>query len=81
MNTQINTLIGQTLKNVMSMNEREVYKMRHFLYRIYTEEEEDGVLSKVPMQGFFRIWTRELSLDAVFMTVFAIGRTDMMLYD
>ena len=45
------------------------------------EEEEDGVLSKVPMQGFFRIWTRELSLDAVFMTVFAIGRTDMMLYD
>ena len=39
------------------------------------------VLAKVPVPGFFRIWTREKDLDAIFLTVFAIGRTDMMLYD
>ena len=45
------------------------------------EEDESGVLSKMPAPGFFRIWTREKYLDAIFMTAFAIGRTDMTLYD
>lgn len=45
------------------------------------EEDEGGILTKVPFPGFFRIWTREERLDAIFMTVFAIGRTDMMLYN
>ena len=45
------------------------------------EEDEGGMLSKVPAPGFFRVWTREKNLDAVFLTLFAIGRTDMALYD
>ena len=45
------------------------------------EEDAGGILTKVPFPGFFRIWTREKDLDAIFLTVFAIGRTDMMLYD
>ena len=45
------------------------------------EEDEGGVLTKMPAPGFFRIWTREKYLDAIFLTAFAIGRTDMMLYN
>ncbi len=45
------------------------------------EEDAGGVLSKMPVPGFFRIWTREKYLDAIFLVAFAIGRTDMMLYD
>ena len=45
------------------------------------EEDEGGVLAKMPAPGFFRIWTREKYLDAIFLAAFAIGRTDMMLYD
>lgn len=45
------------------------------------EEDEGGLLTKVPFPGFFRIWTCEENLDAVFLTVFAIGRTDMALYN
>jgi hypothetical protein len=45
------------------------------------EEDAGGVLSKMPVPGFFRIWTREKNLDAIFMVAFAIGRTDMMLYN
>ena len=45
------------------------------------EEDEGGILSKVPFPGFFRIWTREENLDVIFLTAFAIGRTDMMLYN
>ena len=45
------------------------------------EEDEGGLLSKMPAPGFFRIWTREKYLDAIFLTAFAIGRTDMMLYN
>ena len=35
----------------------------------------------MPSPGFFRIWTREENLDVIFLTAFAIGRTDMMLYN
>ncbi len=45
------------------------------------EEDAGGVLAKVPFPGFFRIWTREKDLDAIFLTAFAIGRTDMTLYN
>ena len=45
------------------------------------EEDEGGVLTKMPAPGFFRIWTREKYLDAIFLAAFAIGRTDMMLYN
>ncbi len=45
------------------------------------EEDDRSVLAKMPAPGFFRIWTREENLDAIFMTAFAIGRTDMTLYN
>ena len=45
------------------------------------EEDEGGLLSKMPAPGFFRIWTREKYLDAIFLAAFAIGRTDRMLYN
>ena len=45
------------------------------------EEDAGGVLAKVPSPGFFRVWTCEKYLDAIFLTLFAIGRTDMALYD
>ena len=45
------------------------------------DEEAHKLLSKVPVAGFFRIRTREENLDAIFMTLFAIGRTDMMIYN
>ena len=45
------------------------------------EEDDRSVLAKMPAPGFFRIWTQEKCLDAIFMTAFAIGRTDMTLYD
>ena len=51
-------------------------------YRPEVHEEDDrSVLAKMPAPGFFRIWTQEKCLDAIFMTAFAIGRTDMTLYD
>ena len=43
-------------------------------------EEEKGVLNKIPFPGFFRITTKEENLDAIFLTLFAIGRTDMAIY-
>ena len=43
--------------------------------------EDKGILSKVPFPGFFRIETCEENLDAVFLTLFAVGRTDMMIYE
>ena len=45
------------------------------------DAEKGGVLAKVPFPGFFRIRTKEQNLDAIFMTLFAIGRTDMMFYN
>ena len=45
------------------------------------EEDEGGALSRMPAPGFFRIWTREKYLDVVFLAAFAIGRTDMTLYE
>ena len=44
------------------------------------DEAAKGVLAKVPFPGFYRIRTYEEDLDAVFLTIFAIGRTDMMVY-
>ena len=49
----------------------------------YVHEEDEaahGLLAKAPAPGHFRISTREENLDAIFLTLFAIGRTDMMLY-
>ena len=46
--------------------------------------EEDAevkkVLSAVPFPGFYRIRAYDDNLDAVFLVLFAIGRTDMMIY-
>lgn len=50
----------------------------------YVHEEDEAahpLASKLPAPGFFRIRTREENLDAIFMTLFAIGRTDMMIYN
>ena len=44
------------------------------------DEEKHGVLSKTPAQGFYRIRTTEQNCDAIFLTLFAIGRTDMAFY-
>ena len=41
---------------------------------------EKGALSKIPVPGFFRITTSEENLDAIFLALFAIGRTDMNFY-
>ena len=51
--------------------------------RLVHEEDAEakGVLAKIPFPGFFRIRTSDENLDAVFLTVFAIGRTDMMIYN
>lgn len=43
--------------------------------------EDKGILSKVPFPGFFRIETYEENLDAVFLTLFSVGRTDMVIYE
>ncbi|MBQ4383134.1 MAG: DUF3592 domain-containing protein [Firmicutes bacterium] len=45
------------------------------------DAEAKGIIAKVPFPGFFRITTKEQNLDAIFLTLFAIGRTDMMFYD
>lgn len=39
------------------------------------DAEEHGVMSKVAVPGFYRIWTREENLDVVFVTAFAFART------
>ena len=33
------------------------------------------VLKKIAVKGFYRIWTREENLDAVFLTAMAFGRS------
>ncbi len=45
------------------------------------DAEARGALAKVPFPGFFRIRTREENLDVIFLTLMAIGRTDMMFYN
>ena len=45
------------------------------------DAEAKGALAKVPFPGFFRIVTREENLDVIFLTLMAIGRTDMMFYN
>ena len=42
--------------------------------------EGKGALSKIPVPGFFRVTTSEENLDAIFLALFAIGRTDMNFY-
>lgn len=39
------------------------------------DAKEHAVMSKVAVQGFFRIWTREETLDAVFVTALAFARS------
>lgn len=39
------------------------------------DTEEHKVVSSVPVQGFFRIWTRERNLDLLFVTLLAFART------
>lgn len=39
------------------------------------------LLSQLPRRGFCRVWTKEETLDAVFLPLFAIFRTDRMLYE
>lgn len=40
------------------------------------DTEEHKVVSSVPVQGFFRIWTRERNLDLLFVTLLAFARTE-----
>ena len=35
-----------------------------------------GLLSRLPRRGFCRVWTKEETLDAVFLPLIAISRTD-----
>ena len=39
------------------------------------DEEKHKVLKKIAVKGFYRIWTREENLDAVFLTAMAFGRS------
>ena len=46
------------------------------------EEDQKSVLDKIPSSvGFFKIYAKDDNLDAIFLTLFAIGRTDMFLYE
>ena len=44
------------------------------------DAEAKGALAAVPFPGFFRIRAFDENLDAIFLVLFAIGRTDMMIY-
>ena len=49
---------------------------------VHEEDAEDqDVLAKAPSRGFFRVRTNEQNLDVIFLTLFAIGRTDMAAYN
>lgn len=44
----------------------------------YVHEEDaeaHNVAGAIPIQGFFRVWTREQNLDLVFMTLLAFARS------
>lgn len=45
------------------------------------DAEAKGAIAQIPFPGFFRITTCEENLDVIFLVLFAIGRTDMRLYD
>ena len=47
------------------------------------EEDADaaGMLARIPFPGFYRIRTYEENLDVIFLVLFAIGRTDMAIYN
>ena len=44
------------------------------------DAENKGMLAAVPFPGFYRIRAFDDNLDAIFLVLFAIGRTDMMIY-
>jgi hypothetical protein len=47
----------------------------------HEEDEEKHKIAKLALaNGFYRIRTNEENLDAIFLTVFAISKTDMMIY-
>ncbi|MBQ7153213.1 MAG: DUF3592 domain-containing protein [Clostridia bacterium] len=62
-------------------NEQIAYAESTSKYVHEEDEEAHSSLAKLPFRGFFRIRTKELNLDIIFMVLFAIGRTDMMMYD
>ena len=39
------------------------------------DAEKHAVMNKIAVRGFYRIWTREENLDAVFMVAMAFART------
>ena len=39
------------------------------------DAEQHKTASAIPVQGFFRVWTREQNLDLVFMTLLAFARS------
>lgn len=44
------------------------------------DEEKHGLLAKTPAPGFYRIRTTVEKCDIIFLTLMAIGRTEMMIY-
>ena len=42
---------------------------------VHEEDDKGGIGSKVPVRGFYRIRTREVNLDLLFVTVMAFART------
>ncbi|MBQ2309227.1 MAG: hypothetical protein II186_01095 [Erysipelotrichales bacterium] len=51
-------------------------------YKVH-EEDQKNFLDKLPTAaaGFYKIYAHDDNLDAIFLTLFAIGRTDMFLYE
>ena len=54
----------------------EIARARQTSQYVHEEDaEQHKAASAIPVQGFFRVWTREQNLDLVFMTLLAFARS------
>ena len=54
----------------------EIYMIVSSSQYVHEEDaEQHNVVSKLAVPGFYRIWTREVNLDAVFVTAMAFARS------
>lgn len=66
----------------ISLNGEQIAEIAQTSQYVHEEDEEaHKALGKIPVRGFYRVHTKEKNLEIIFLTLFAIGRTDMMLYD
>ena len=69
------TLIGMKFRVFRDGNEIALAEMTS-QYPHEDDAAEHKMMSKIPVEGFFRIWTREQNLDLVFLTIMAFTRTE-----